>query len=263
MKKLVVVLSLALGLSIPAATLVTVATATVAQAEEAAKPSEAAAKAKAKAAEMSSIDVIAEHYQEGGWMMHFIALAFALGWAISIERIYYLFFKAKINKHQFLSQIVADINGDKLDKAIEHAAKSQAPLAKIVKAGIERAKAGDSHFADAMDQASLANVPFLERNTPYLAMIGNVATLLGLLGTIIGLIAAFGAVAYADPSQKATILSKSISEAMNCTAFGMLTAIPALVAFSVLNGKTQRTIEDIQEASSVVIDKLSKRFQRA
>ena len=257
MKKLVVVLLLAFGLSIPAAALVTVATAKIAKAETAKAP---AAKAKP---ETSFIDTTAEHYQEGGFMMHLIALAFALGWAITIERVYFLFFKAKINKHQFLSQIVADINGDKLDKAIEHAAKSQAPLAKIVKAGIERAKAGDSHFADAMDQASLANVPFLERNTPYLAMIGNVATLLGLLGTIIGLIAAFGAVAYADPSQKATILSKSISEAMNCTAFGMLTAIPALVAFSVLNGKTQRTIEDIQEASSVVIEKLNKRFQRA
>lgn len=260
MKKLVAVLMLALGLSIPAAGLLTLATAQVAQAEEA--PAAAAAKP-AGPHETSTIDMLAEHYQEGGWMMHFIAIAFAFGWAIFIERVYFLFIKAKINKHQFLSQIIADINGDKLDKAIEHASKSQAPLAKIVKAGLERAKAGDAHFVDAMDQASLANVPFLERNTPYLAMIGNVATLLGLLGTIVGLIAAFGAVAYADPSQKATILSKSISEAMNCTAFGMLTAIPALIAFSVLNGKTQRTIEDIQEASSVVIDKLNKRFQKA
>lgn len=257
MKKLVAVLMLALGLSIPAAGLLTLATAQVANAEE------AAAKPAGPAHEASMMDVLAEHYQEGGWMMHFIAISFAFGWAIFIERVYFLYIKSKINKHQFLSQIVADINGDKLDKAIEHASKSQAPLAKIVKAGLERAKAGDAHFVDAMDQASLANVPFLERNTPYLAMIGNVATLLGLLGTIVGLIAAFGAVAYADPSQKATILSKSISEAMNCTAFGMLTAIPALVAFSVLNGKTQRTIEDIQEASSVVIDKLNKRFQKA
>ena len=259
MKKLASALLLSFALAAPAAAVFTAFTPSVVMAADA-----PAAKGPGKPKKQDSFtDVIAEHYQEGGWMMHFIALSFAFAWAIAIERIYYLFIKAKINKHQFLAQVVADVNADKLDKAIEFSGKSQAPLAKIVKAGLERAKAGDSHFADAMDQASLANVPFLERNTPYLAMIGNVATLLGLLGTIVGLIAAFGAVAYADPSQKATILSKSISEAMNCTAFGMITAIPALVAFSVLNGKTQRTIEDIQEASSIVIEKLNKRFQKA
>ena len=57
-------------------------------------------------------------------------------------------------------------------------------------------------------------------------MLGNVATLLGLLGTIVGLIGAFGAVANANPADKATILAYSISEAMNCTAFGLFTGHP-------------------------------------
>ena len=38
---------------------------------------------------------------------------------------------------------------------------------------------------------------------------------------------------------------------MNCTGFGLLTAIPALVAFSVLKGRTQRLINDINETSVV------------
>ena len=85
-------------------------------------------------------------------------------------------------------------------------------------------------------------------------MLGNVATLLGLLGTIIGLIGAFGAVANANPADKATILANSISEAMNCTAFGLLTAIPALVAYSVLQGRTQHMVDEINETAVAVLN---------
>jgi biopolymer transport protein ExbB len=71
-------------------------------------------------------------------------------------------------------------------------------------------------------------IPRLEKRTHYLAMFANIATLLGLLGTILGSIDAFTAVAAVDPSQKAAILSTSISVAMNTTAFGLIVAIPLL-----------------------------------
>ena len=72
-------------------------------------------------------------------------------------------------------------------------------------------------------------VPQLEKRTHYLATLANVATLLGLLGTVSGLIHAFAAVATVNPAEKANLLSASISEAMNCTAFGLMTAVPILV----------------------------------
>ena len=62
----------------------------------------------------------------------------------------------------------------------------------------------------------------LEKRTPFVATLANIATLLGLLGTIMGLIAAFSAVASADPAEKANLLSSSISIAMNTTAFGLI-----------------------------------------
>ncbi len=258
MKKFLAVLILAFGFAVPTTALLTVSTISVAEAQDA----PAAPAAKGPANSEGAIARLAEFYQAGGWVMHVITLALAIMLALSIERTYYLFIKTKVNKHQFLAQVIGDINAGKLDSAIAYASKSQSPMAKIIKAGLEKAKAGDKDFVDAMDQASLANVPFLERNTPYLATIGNVATLLGLLGTVLGLIGAFGATAYADPSQKATLLSLSISEAMNTTAYGMVVAIPSLISFAILNGKTQRVLEDIQEASSLVIEKLNKKVQK-
>lgn len=279
MKKLLAAFILSVLLIVPVSSVVIATTASAVLAEDTAPagddaavaaeldgvalPGEEQAAAPAAQTDDGLITRMADAYQKGGWVMHIIAITLALAWAITFERAYYLFVKARANKHQILSQLVSDIEAGKLDKAHKFVANNESPMGKILAAGLDRAKKGDKDYADAMDQASLANVPFLERNTPYLGMIGNVATLLGLLGTILGLIGAFGATAYADPAQKATMLSLSISEAMNTTAFGLLTAIPALVLFSVLNGKTQRIIEDIQEASSIVIDKLNKATSKA
>src|SRR5512143_2430025 len=85
-------------------------------------------------------------------------------------------------------------------------------------------------------------------------MLGNVATLIGLLGTILGLIHSFGAVAGVDPSMKATLLARGISEAMNCTAFGLICAVPALLQFALLNGWTQGILDDINEVSVQVVN---------
>ena len=80
-------------------------------------------------------------------------------------------------------------------------------------------------------------------------MFGNVATLAGLLGTIIGLIKGFGALSEVDPAEKANILSQAISHALNCTAFGLAVAIPALIAFGYFQVRVGRIINDMVESS--------------
>jgi biopolymer transport protein ExbB/TolQ len=88
-------------------------------------------------------------------------------------------------------------------------------------------------------------------------MFGNVATLLGLLGTISGMIISFASVASANPAERATLLSAGISEAMNCTAFGLLVAIPALVAYAVFQNRTDRVVTELtQETSRIFHDLL-------
>ena len=58
----------------------------------------------------------------------------------------------------------------------------------------------------------------------------------------------FAGVANADPSQKAIILSKGISEAMNCTAFGLGNAVPGLLLYAMLQARTQHVIDGINES---------------
>jgi biopolymer transport protein ExbB len=61
-------------------------------------------------------------------------------------------------------------------------------------------------------------------------------------------------VSHASPADRATILAGSIGEAMNCTQFGLVSSIPLLVMFSVLNGRTQSMLNDINETSVAVLN---------
>ena len=199
--------------------------------------------------------MLAKQYAAGGWMMHSILVALIFTLALMIDRIIVLYFKASVDKEAFLRGLKQHVFSGDLDKAIAYcAAQKKVPLVSVIKAGLINVPKGEEDVQAAMDEATLRESPRLEARTGYLAMLGNVATLLGLLGTIVGLIGAFGAVANANPSDKATILANSISEAMNCTAFGLMTAIPALVAFSVLQGRTQHMLDEINESAVSVLN---------
>ena len=198
---------------------------------------------------------IFEAFEKGGWGMYPISVALIFALAIVAERVFVLYFQSSVDKEAFLRGLKKHIYAGDLDKAISYCAgQKKTPLVSVIKAGLINVPKGEEDVQAAMDEATLRESPKIERRTGYLAMISNVATLLGLLGTISGLIRCFGAVANANPADKATILSQGISEAMFCTAFGLGTAIPALVLYSVLQGRTQRMVDEINESAVGVLN---------
>lgn len=205
--------------------------------------------------EKSFIDEVARRFENGGKGMYPIALCLVIALAIVIERVIVLFFSASINKDAFLRGLKKHIYAGDLDKAINYVAgQKPTPLTNVIKAGLMNVPKGEDEVQAALDEASLRETPRLEARSGYLAMLGNAAMLAGLLGTVSGLISCFEAVANVNPADKATILAAGISEAMNCTGFGLITAIPSLVAFSILMGRTQHLINDINETSVSVLN---------
>ncbi|MFT3927587.1 MAG: MotA/TolQ/ExbB proton channel family protein [Myxococcales bacterium] len=199
------------------------------------------------------MSALMHHFQEGGWGMYPILLFQILAIGIIVERAIFVY-KSSINKDVFLATMQKCILAGDVGRAIKMCSAANAPLARIVKAGLMKVNRPDSEVQAAMDEAALRELPKLEERTGYLALLANLAMLSGLLGTVTGLIAAFGAVANADASSKATMLAKGISEAMNCTAFGLLAAILALIGFALLNGKTQHLLDDINGATVQVVN---------
>jgi len=204
---------------------------------------------------MDFFHTLAEAYKEGGWGMHPILACFLVAIAIIVDRTAKLWGAYSIDKHGFLEGLKGQLFAGNLDGAIAYVnGQKKTPLTAVVSAGLSQVAKGDAEVQASMDEASLREMPKVEARTGYLAMLGNVATLSGLLGTVSGLIACFAAVANAAPDKKAALLSAGIAEAMHCTAFGLGTGIIALVAFSVLQGRTQHVVEDVNETAVSVLN---------
>jgi biopolymer transport protein ExbB/TolQ len=149
-------------------------------------------------------------------------------------------------------------------RAMKAASSSDSAIASVLGAGIARlinnCRREDIEYA--MEEGLMEVLPRLEKRTQYLATLANIATLLGLLGTIIGLIAAFTAVAAADPAQKASLLSESISVAMNTTAFGLMSAIPLLLFHAVLQTRTNEIVDSFEMAGVKLLNMVSESANR-
>ncbi|HEX9850411.1 MotA/TolQ/ExbB proton channel family protein, partial [Candidatus Deferrimicrobium sp.] len=169
-------------------------------------------------------------FQKGGVFMYPILFAFAVGMAIAFER------WVELNRIRGANQKIWDVllpvlaEGE-FDKARDMATKDKSSLAQMLGMGLARQGAvrRREDIEIAMEESMMEIIPQLEKRTPYVALLANIATLLGLLGTIMGLIQAFTAVSNANPAEKADLLSASISVAMNTTAFGLMSAIPLLL----------------------------------
>jgi biopolymer transport protein ExbB/TolQ len=203
------------------------------------------------------MDTVIRFFQEGGSFMLPIAIVLAIGLAITLERYLFLLSATATNKRAF-KELEPLLAKQMFDQVIKLTERSKAPIARVIGAGISRLSVSPRRedIEYAMEEGLMETVPRLEKRTPYLGTLANIATLLGLLGTIIGLIAAFSAVANADPSEKASLLSQSISVAMNTTAFGLISAIPLLAFHTLLQTKTTEIIDSMEMASVKTLNTL-------
>ena len=194
------------------------------------------------------LTAISTAFHKGGWGMWPILFTSVMIIAIIVERSVYLF-RASVDKDKLLALLKSQVMSGNVQGAIKVCSGNPTPMTRIVQTGLMRANRSEVEIVAAMEEASLRELPMVEKRTGYLAMLGNLATLSGLLGTITGLIKSFASVAGVDPSMKATMLSKGISEAMNCTAFGLGTGILGLAAFAWLNGKTQHILDGVNQST--------------
>ena len=197
-------------------------------------------------------------FQKGGLFMYPILLVFVTGMAITAERWYQLNRTRNINRNMWNVLYPVLAKGE-FDKARTIIAKDKSAISQMLGTGLARLGAvrRREDFEIAMEESMMEIIPQLEKRTPYVALLSNIATLLGLLGTIMGLIEAFTAVANANPAEKADLLSASISVAMNTTAFGLMSAIPLLLLHSKLTSTTGQIVDSLEMASVKALNTIS------
>ena len=180
----------------------------------------------------------------GSVFMYAITAVLAFGVAILAERAWMFWFRWRVDERRLLAQLGAG----QLDEAL--ATAGGAPPARLIAAG---AGAADVEAAwDAMTAESALVESDVRARVPYLATVGNIATMLGLLGTVAGLIYAFSGLGDASAVERAARLSEGISAAMATTAWGLIVGIPSLAVHALLDGKASRMLALCEAAAARV-----------
>lgn len=93
----------------------------------------------------------------------------------------------------------------------------------------------------AMQEKSIGVQNRLEKHLDVLSMIASAAPLMGLLGTVIGMIEIFAV--QGSGAQTPEAIAAGIAVALYNTAFGLIVAIPALVAYRLFKIKINSLLE--------------------
>ena len=113
--------------------------------------------------------------------------------------------------------------------------------------------------ARALERQAQREVQSLKRGLGVLATVGSTAPFVGLLGTVMGIVHSFQMMAASGSGGLGTV-SGGISEALITTAFGLLVAIPAVMAYNFLQGWVDARAVDISESSNEFLDVVAKKL---
>jgi len=166
--------------------------------------------------------------QAAGWPIWFLLLASVIAVALIIERGTALR-RGKIVPQGLLQSAVAEYRRTGVTEELLKRLDGHSPLGRVFAAGMRNVSSSREIMKEAIEEAGRGAAHELERFLTTLGTIASISPLLGLFGTIVGMIEIFGSATAAgnNPQQ----LAHGISVALYNTGFGLIIAIPAMIAY--------------------------------
>jgi biopolymer transport protein ExbB len=195
-----------------------------------------------------------EFMRKGGIFMYPILLCSIVGLAIFIQKIWTLRVK-RIIPEVFLNSLNGFLSQGKLGEAIVLSRTNGSSIARIALAALENSNKSKEELKEEIEAAGRREAQELGRYIEGLGAISNASTLLGLLGTISGMITIFKVISV-QPIVNPPSLAGGISEALYTTAFGLLVAIPAYIAYKYTSGKVDGFISDMEEEGRRIMEEV-------
>jgi len=196
----------------------------------------------------------------GGPVMWPILLCSIFALAIILEKFWHLH-KIGIDTQEFLKNILDKMKRHDTKEALQICDSTKSPIANILKAGILKYDRPRPQIIEAIEDASLYEIPRIEKNLTTLATIAHISPLLGLLGTVTGMVRCFQAI-----QAKATSLhpvspgdlAGGIWEALLTTVAGLIVAIPTFVVYNYLVSRINNFILEMEKASTELVNFLTE-----
>jgi biopolymer transport protein ExbB len=198
-----------------------------------------------------------EIMQLGGPIMWVLLLGSILAVAVFVERVV-LFHRSSVNVDRFLKGIAVLLRSGRYEEALERCDESYGPAVRVVQAAIIKRKLPKNELREIVQEVAQLQMPRLEANIPLLSTVGYISPLLGLLGTVIGMIKAFQELNQAMGASPINDLAAGIWEALITTAFGLVVAIPAYVAYNYLASRLNQLVTDMERCGIETMQILSE-----
>lgn len=196
-------------------------------------------------------------FWEGGVLMFPIMACSIVALAITIERFWTLR-RATIDTREFMDAMRTVLRQNRVQEAIAICDETDAPVARIMKAGILKHNRSKEDIREAIEDAGHLEIPRLERYMSALATCANIAPLLGLLGTVQGMIKAFAQIQHKQGQVNPSDLAEGIGNALITTAAGLTVAIPTLVVYNYFVTRVENMILEMEISSSELVELLTK-----
>jgi len=194
---------------------------------------------------------------KGGILMWPIMMCSVVGLAITVERFFALR-RADIDTREFMDVMRQVLRQNRIPEAIEICDETEAPVSRIMKAGILKHNRSKEDIREAIEDAGRFEIPRLERYLSALATCANIAPLLGLLGTVSGMIKAFAQIQNLRGQVNPSDLAEGISNALVTTAAGLTVAIPMLVVYNYFVTRVDSMVIEMELSSSELVELLTR-----
>jgi len=194
---------------------------------------------------------------QGGILMWPIMLCSIIALAITIERFFSLR-RADIDTREFMDTMRQVLKQNRIQEAVEICDETNAPVARIMKAGILKHNRPKDDIREAIEDAGRFEIPRLERYLSGLATCSTIAPMLGLLGTVQGMIKAFAKIQNMRGQVNPSDLAEGIGNALVTTAAGLTVAIPCLIAYNYFVTRVEGMVIEMEASSSELIELITR-----
>lgn len=190
---------------------------------------------------------------KGGPLMFVLIFLSCVVFAVFFERLIY-FHRIHLDPDRFLQGLRNILKRGNIVEAIQICEATPGPIPLILKEGLMRNERNKEDIKGAMLDASITEIPRLEKNIMVLSTIAHIAPLVGLLGTVAGMIKCFQQIQSMGGIVNPGDLAQGIWEALITTAAGLVLAIPTYVAYNYLLNRVNSIILGIEKTSTEVIN---------
>lgn len=194
-----------------------------------------------------------EIVNSGGFTMYILLFCSIVSIAVILERFFYFKRRSRVKRVVFMSKIKQELANSDIQRALGICRKSNTPFSEIAFTGLSLHGHNEKIISTAMEREITVETTKLEKFTSIVGTIGSTAVYIGLFGTVIGIIRAFHDISLSGSGGISVVIG-GISEALICTAAGLLVAVPAVVAYNYFVKRIDTFISDMELCASEIID---------